>query len=274
MPFTYFAHQVPVLPLKMRAPRRWDGLGLVVGSMLPDLWRITSGWLFGPGGMPLWTDGHRLDLIVQNCVIPGYLLTVLLRRWTMPVVPAVLPKGGFLRLRDYRLLALSHHRWWVTAYSVFVGALTHIVLDAFTHADGFVVEAVPAMSNPLFSVGGRSVALYKLLQFGGHVFGSIAGAWLLLVISRRKLQWTWHGYATRPPDPVIEGRGAEIIQGMLAVGTILATAYGILRVAEGDGGVPGFMAFSCVMILTVLVAGRVGRRWVQPLPAPGDPLVE
>ena len=74
----------------------------------------------------MWVDGHRLDLIVQNCVIPGTVLTMLLRRWTMPVVPAVLPKAGFLRLRDYRLVALARHRWWVTAYSVAVGALTHL----------------------------------------------------------------------------------------------------------------------------------------------------
>lgn len=281
MPFTYFAHQVPVLPLKTRAPDRWDGLALVIGSIIPDLWYVTSGWLWGPFGLPLWVSGHRFDLILQNCVIPGTILTILLRRWVMPVVPAVLPKAGFLRLRDYRLLALSHHRWWVTAYSVLVGALTHLFVDGFTHFDGWAVEGIAALREPLVTIGDRSVAVYKVLQFAGHVFGTIAGAYLLLLISRRKLQWTWHGYdGVRPPDPVVRDPGRTVVWSVLVVGTALAHVYGALRVAHGDGGVPGFMAFSCVEIVALLVAGLAGRRYVEPLPAgPGspaavDPLVE
>ena len=281
MPFTFFAHQVPVLPLKMRAPDRWDGLALVVGSILPDLWYVTSGWRWGPLGLPLWVSGHRFDLIVQNCVIPGTILTILLRRWAVPVVPAVLPKAGFLRLRDYRLLALSQHRWWVTAYSVLVGALTHLLIDGFTHSDGWAVDGIPALQEPLLTIGDRSVAVYKALQFGGHVFGSITGAYLLLVISRRKLQWTWHGYAgVRPPDPFVHDPGRVVIWSVLAAGGVVALGYGAFRWSAGDGGVPAFMAFSCVLIATLLVAGLVGRRYVEPLPpgpvspAPVDPLVE
>lgn len=266
MPFTFFAHQVPVLPLKERAPDRWDGLALVVGSIIPDLWYTTSGWLYGPFGIPLWVSGHRLDLIIQNCVIPGTILAILLRRWTMPVVPAVLPKAGFLRLRDYRLLALSNHRWWVTAYSVLVGAFTHIVMDAFTHYDGFVVEALPALRDPLFTVGDRTVAVYKALQIGGHILGSAVGGYLLVRISRLKLQWTWHGYeGRRPPDPVVHEPGQAVVWAVLAIGATLSIAYGTLRLAQGDGGVPAFMAASSVGILTLLAAGLAGRRYVEPL---------
>lgn len=275
VPFTYFAHQVPVLPLKIKAPDRWDGLALVVGSILPDLWYVSSGWLYGPAGIPLWVNGHNVATILQNCVVPGTVLTILLRRWTVPVVPAMLPKGGFLRLRDYRLLALSRHRWWVTAYSVAVGALTHIVLDGFTHNDGWAVEAIPALREPILTIGDRSVRIYKALQYGGHVFGSIAGAYLLLWISRRKLQWVWHGYAgRRPPDPVVRPPGRAVVWAVLSTGAFLALAYGAKRLADGDGGVPAFMGFSCVALLTLLAAGVAGRRYVGALPAAVDPVVE
>ena len=276
MPFTFFAHQVPVLPLKMRAPDRWDGLGLVVGSIIPDLWYVSSGWLYGPAGIPMWVDGHRLDLIIQNCILPGVVITVLLRRWAMPVVPAVLPKAGFLRLRDYRLLALSRHRWWVTAYSVGVGAVTHIVLDSFTHEHGAVVEAVDVFGQPVLTIGDRQLALYQALQFAGHVFGSIAGAYLLLLISRRKLQWAWHGWAgVRPPDPVVREPGRLAIRAMLLGGALAGLGYAALRFVDGDGAVTAFMAFCCVMLATLMIAGRVGRRWVTPLsPAAVDPLLE
>ena len=109
VPFTYFAHQVPVLPLKSRWPDRWDGLGLVVGSIVPDLHYVTSGWVFGPFGIPLWSDGHRLDLIVQNCVLPGLVLTVLLRR-ALPTVAPALHDLGPAHVRDLALIGRARHR--------------------------------------------------------------------------------------------------------------------------------------------------------------------
>jgi hypothetical protein len=245
VPFTYIAHQAPVIPLKQRWPDRWDGLALVVGTIMPDLWYVTSGWLFGPFGAPMWVDGHRWDLIVQNCVIPGTVLTVLLRRWTMPVVPAVMPRAGFLRLQDYRLVALARHRWWVTAYSVLAGAATHLVLDVLTTA-------------PKPEAYVRQIVASVLL--------GVAALWLVREIARRKLLWQWHGYANRcPPDPVVRGNGVVVIRSVLAVGIALSLLYGVARL--GDGKVPAFMAFSCVCIVTLLVAGLVGRRWVEPMPA-------
>src|SRR5262249_10201056 len=43
MPFTYFAHQVLVIPLKMARPRWFDGTALCVGSMAPDFAYALSG---------------------------------------------------------------------------------------------------------------------------------------------------------------------------------------------------------------------------------------
>lgn len=263
MPFTFLAHQVPVLPLKARSPRRWDGLALVIGSIMPDLWYVSSGWLWGPFGIAMWVNGHELGGILGSCVIPGTLLSMALRRWTMPVVPAALPKAAFLRLRDYRLLALSRHRWWVTAYSVLVGALTHIFLDGFTHADGWAVEGIPALREPLVSVGGRTLEVYAALQYGGHVVGSALGAYALLVISRRKLQWEWHGVVGRPPDPIVREPGVAVIRGGLVVGFVVSVGYAVFRL--GDGAVPAFMGFCCVGLASLVVVGMIGRRYVEPI---------
>jgi len=272
VPFTFFAHQVPVLPLKMAAPDRWDGTALVVGSIMPDLWYVTSGWLYGPAGIELWIDGHQLNSLIPFCILPGLVMVGLIRRVVAPVVSAALPKGGFLRLRDYRLLAFAHHRWWVTVYSLAIGWFSHVFLDAFTHNDGYFVENWSALQTSLLTIGGRNVTIYRLLQYGGHVFGSIAGAYLLLVVSRRKLQWTWHGFATRPADPVVRAPGVAVIRGVLAGGLVLGLAYGALR--AGDGLVVSFMALVWVMFGAVVVAGLVGRRYVEPLvpPEPSLPL--
>lgn len=253
MPITFSTHQLPALVLKRHAPDRWDGLGLVVGSIMPDLWYTTTGWLGYVGnGQPKWVDAHPWSLQIQYCIVPGFVLTLLLRRVVMPVVPAVLPKAGLFRLRDYRLLALSRHRWWVTAYSVAVGAASHLVLDAV-----FSPRPLAALAD---------------------VVGAIAAGLMLRSISRQKLQWAWHGYSTRPPDPVVRRGGSAFIRTVLAVGFVGALAYGAHRFHNGI--VVSIMGFSCVILLTLLVAGVVGRPFVEPLPAAPsspaavDPLVE
>lgn len=86
--------------------------------------------------------------------------------------------------------------------------------------------------------------------------------------------------ACGPPDPFVHDPGRVVIWSVLAAGSVVALGYGAFRWSAGDGGVPAFMAFSCVLIATLLVAGLVGRRYVEPLPpgpvspAPVDPLVE
>ena len=163
MPFTFFAHQVPVVPIKRAAPDRWDGLGLVVGSIMPDLWYVTQGWVFGPGGMALWVNAHLPGQFVTHCVLAGCLLTWLVRRVVAPVVPAALPDAPPFHLHDYRLLGLGRHRWWVTAYSVALGAATHLLIDGFTHGDHFGVDLVPWLGRTWFTIGSHPVAPYKWL---------------------------------------------------------------------------------------------------------------
>ncbi|MEZ5322013.1 MAG: DUF4184 family protein [Microthrixaceae bacterium] len=281
MPATFPAHQAPVLPLKMWYPDRWDGLALVVGSIMPDLWYVTVGWRGYVGfGQPKWVDGHQIAMILQCCLLPGMLLTVVLRRVVAPVVPAVLPGLGMLRLRDHRLTALSRHRLLVTFYSVLVGTLSHLVLDAFTHRDGVFVNGGP-LSGVVATIAGVDVTGYRLLQFVGHVVGSIAALAMLVVIARRRLMWRWHGFEARPPDQRVSLLGRVAVISTLCLGAVVAVAYGASR--THDGGVVGFIAGVDVMLVVSIVAGLVGRPLVGPVEAPTtaanspasfDPLVE
>ena len=92
VPLTFLAHQAPVLPLKMRDPRRWDGLGLVVGSMAPDLAYVSSGFGY-VGTVALYFSGHRLQNLLLLALF-GTLLTVVVRRLVLPVAPLLLPDGA------------------------------------------------------------------------------------------------------------------------------------------------------------------------------------
>lgn len=113
MPLTFLAHQAVVLPVKHRWPDHVDGVGLAVGSAMPDLWYVTTGWLYGPFGIPLWVDGHQVSAFGTTVVVPGLLLALLVRRF-------VLGERG--------------PRRWVTLRSVALGGATHLPLDALEDA--------------------------------------------------------------------------------------------------------------------------------------------
>lgn len=129
MPVTFLAHQAPAFVLQRRWPQRLDGVGLVVGTIMPDVWYVTVGWLYGPLGIPLWVDGHQVSAFGTTVLIPGLVLSLLIR-W------AVLAERG--------------PRWWVTAWSVALGGLTHLLLDPLSAwRFGAVPVGQAALSAPL-----------------------------------------------------------------------------------------------------------------------------
>jgi hypothetical protein len=247
VPFTFLAHQAPVLPLMGRGgldappPRRridWDGVALVAGSMAPDLAYVTRGWWYGPWGIPMWFDGHRpQNLFVVTAA--ATLLAVVVRWWILPVLPLALPDGGSFHLRDYQRLSLVRHRWWETVASAFVGAVTHLVLDAFTHSDGAGSGSSGFFQTPLFGVGSRTVHLYTALQYGGSV-----------VLGAYTLWWMWRAGRARAfrrivvpgevdaigtdgergaPDPELPRGPLVAFWSVVAASCVIAAAYAQAR---------------------------------------------
>lgn len=189
VPVTFLAHQAPVLPLK----RRWaglDGVALVAGSMAPDLavatQHATPRLLLG---QPLWWDGHSVAQQFNWCLPVGLLLTFLLRRLVLPGLAPYLPDGGTFHLQDLRLVARTRHRWWVICGSVLIGSFSHILVDGFTHPDGWAVGVVPGLSPGVASVG-QAVASVAL---------SVVAVWQLWLIGRDREVCRWSGVEPGPP---------------------------------------------------------------------------
>ncbi len=125
MPFTFFAHQAPVLPVARRWPNATDGVALVIGSMAPDLAYLLNGSRFA-----IWA--HAFPWLVTFCVPVTICLSWIVVRVLAPVVPAHLPQLGNFRLQDYR--GLATHRFGIVSTPVcaFVGALSHVAFDSLT----------------------------------------------------------------------------------------------------------------------------------------------
>src|SRR5438552_11102134 len=98
MPFTFFAHQAPVMPLKLVFPRRFCGLALAVGSMAPDLEYFFRGQLGS-------VVGHTLAGQFYFCLPLTLLLVWVIRNVVAEPLSCHLPDGGGFHLRDLRALA-------------------------------------------------------------------------------------------------------------------------------------------------------------------------
>lgn len=196
MPFTFLAHQAPVLPLKLIRPAWFSGTALVLGSMAPDFEYFIR-------GEPISTMSHTLLGQVVFCLPTTLVAVVLVERVLAPTLPSHLPELGLLHVRDYARLsrpARSFLGWLLVAVSALIGSISHIAWDGFTHGHGWAVEHLPALNGPAFEVAGRTVPIYKVLQHGSTFLGGLATLAMLFVIGRSRLLLSWRE-APDPPRP-------------------------------------------------------------------------
>jgi len=99
-----------------------------------------------------------------------------------------LPDAGPFHLRDYGRLdawqsPMNGVGWFILIGSAAVGAVSHILIDSFTHGFGWVVQNVGALQAEAFvlpdSFTGRPVYVHDLLQLGGTVIGAAITLWCL-----------------------------------------------------------------------------------------------
>ncbi len=187
MPATVPAHPAAVLPLKLRWPRHFDGVALVVGSTAPDLRYPAAGIVPLPGT-------HNWPALLWWC-LPVTVLLAWLVRWTAPCV-AVQLTSKWCALADYGVLGEVRHPWYVVVWSALLGAASHLVWDSFTHPA--VVRDIPALGTPLLGV-----PLWHWLQWASTIVGSLVTVALLVWISQHRLIRAWHGPA---PERTRSGR--------------------------------------------------------------------
>lgn len=184
MPFT-LSHAAAVLPAV-----RTDGTGrgalvpavLVAGSFSPDMTYYVASVL--PEAMEFGDVTHSFPGVFTVDVVVAWALVGLWLLLREPLVallpvrrqggPATLLRCGAPRTRVRPSLAA---RWYVSAA---LGALTHVVWDAFTHLDRW--------GTRLFPVLGEEIAgspLYWYLQYGGSALAAVVIAAFVAVALRR-----------------------------------------------------------------------------------------
>src|SRR6516225_10126869 len=202
MPFP-LAHPAAVLPLRRFCPRFFSFSALVMGSLSPD-----AGYLLTRGVEEI---SHRLIGGLGLGLVLGLVMFYAFY-WLLPPVMAFFPAGFREALRP--LWTRSPGSLGIVALSVLVGVATHLILDGFTHAQGWFVLHLPLLQERIATVNGHQVRVCHLLWY----VASFAGiAWLVIAFRR----W-WQ----------VERRGApagaawsEIFAGVLAATLVLPIEF-------------------------------------------------
>jgi membrane-bound metal-dependent hydrolase YbcI (DUF457 family) len=166
MPFT-ISHAAVVLPFA-RLLARWRLLSaVVVGAMVPDF------ALFLPWRIPRF-ETHSLGGLFTFCLPAGTAAYWVFQYFIKAPLLEVLPDGAYARWRPYSSPAefTSLRQWLLVAFGVLAGAVTHLVLDAFTHENARGVRMLPWLDEPI-DIGAHHMPGVRLLQDGGSLIGLV-----------------------------------------------------------------------------------------------------
>ncbi len=163
MPFP-LAHPAAVLPLRRYCPRWLCFPALVIGSVAPD-----AGYLSGPFHLEGYS--HRFAGSFGFALPAGLALLGLFYGLRGTVIP-------WLPERDRRALLPLCHRPpgpLVVVVSLLAGAWTHLILDSFTHPNGWLVLRFPILWTPVGFTGNHTLRVCHVLWYGCSFAGI---AWL------------------------------------------------------------------------------------------------
>ncbi|KGR76301.1 DUF4184 family protein [Ureibacillus sinduriensis] len=160
MPLT-FAHPAAVLPFS-RKSKYINFLALVLGSMAPDFEYFLR-------GMPYGVIGHTFfGFVFFNLPV------IIIVYWTYKkCIHSALYQHLPSILQDCPsdvTKSAGVFKSFVFLYCAFLGMLTHVVWDAFTHLEGYMVRNLSILSYPV-QILNYQIPLFKLLQHGSTITG-------------------------------------------------------------------------------------------------------
>ncbi|MFF0016660.1 DUF4184 family protein [Streptomyces sp. NPDC005374] len=272
MPFT-LSHAAAVLPAV-----RSDGTGrgrlvpavLVAGSFSPDMTYFAASAV--SGAMEFGTVTHSFPGVFTVDVLTAWALVGLWLLLREPLV-ALLPRGR--RARTATLLRCGTPRarirtrlvvrWYVSAA---LGALTHVVWDAFTHYDRWGMRLLPVLGREV-----HGSPLYWYLQYGSSAGAAIVITVFCGIALRRAPS------NTRPagvPELSVRDRwwATAVIGGCVTVGAVQRTSRWWAE--RGSAAKPWELiptlcfGAGAGLVLGVLLYA-VGVRLWRPAPVSGDP---
>jgi uncharacterized protein DUF4184 len=230
MPYT-LAHPAAVLPLRSASRRHLALAPLAIGATMPDVQYFTQ--LAAEGRFT-----HSLPGLLLVCVPVGWIVLLLFDRFGRAGVEALLP-------RQWRLPEAPESRpVFLTSLALFIGSVTHVLWDAFTHDHGWVVRSLPVLRSPVADAL-PGVPWYSALQHGSTILGMLALAAAV---------WPW--FREQPPVAV-----PQLVIRTSAVLVVLAAAALLNGLRFLHAGTRSFVVAGGVAVTFVVAVGLLAIGW-------------
>jgi hypothetical protein len=241
MPFT-LSHPAAVVPIHAITRGRLRLAALVLGAMSPDVQYFVNLDLSR-------RDAHSLPGLVLICLPVGWLALVLFDLWGRRGVQVLLPAS-------WRLPALPTPPRPVLATTValLLGATTHVVWDAFTHASGWAVQRLPALQAAVLPPV-LGITWFRALQHGSTVVG-------LAILAGVCLRWM----RAQPAEAWWPALGRCSAVGLILAIVGILNGLRFLHQGLGPFAVAGGVAVTAGLGVGLLLLG-----WLSPgARGPGD----
>jgi hypothetical protein len=208
-----FAHPVAVLPL-----RRWFlFVALASGAMAPDyLYFLPLPKTFN------FKYGHVFPGVILFSV-PAAIFVWWLWRWMVrDGVIAMLPTSEQQKfMADIPAFDRRSTKDWAMLFvAVAIGIASHLLLDSFSHRDGWGTEHIGFLTSTHVHLINRDLAAYKLVQY----FGSLVGMGVLVLAY---LGWSWRAPRNRAFRPL----WSPVVRGIVVAVVVILSAGDAYRVA-------------------------------------------
>jgi hypothetical protein len=222
-------------------PLRRFGLALsplVIGSMAPDFSKFAA-------MSPDCGFGHSWLGIFWFAVPSGLVVLWIFHTFIKRPLFALLPISHQKRLFPFlnRFSFKPAKQFRSVLFALWLGALTHLAWDAFTHKTNLTVHFLPALSTRAFTVGGYSMEIYDLLQIGS----SLGGLALLMFWYFRWFKKTSEHEID--PQLLLSGKTkVRVVAAMIVFAMAVGIIYGAIAASQfGEKQVfKGFLARSIV----------------------------
>jgi hypothetical protein len=217
MPFT-LSHIAAVLPGYRPLTRAHVFTAAVIGSMVPDF-----GWLV-PGAMSR-LQTHSIAALFTFSLPVGlmaYWVTLLLIR---PAMLEVVPDGAYVRLCAAPAVpSITRPGSWLhAAAALLLGAVTHLIWDAFTHENARGVRMFPLLTDYGPEMAGHSLHLYRWLQYSSSLLG-------LALVAMALVLWLRHAPAPAEAPRRRIGRHERVVWlGAYVLPSLLIMAWRFTR---------------------------------------------
>ena len=158
MPFT-ISHAAAVLPFS-RPLARWRLLSAtVIGSMVPDFGFLMP-W------RPPRVETHTVMALLTFCLPVGLMTFWMFQKFVKTGMMEIVPNATYARWQRFAAPAEigSLGQWVAAACGVLIGAITHLVWDAFTHEGARGVRMFPALDDPSVDFAGHHLIGIRLVQ--------------------------------------------------------------------------------------------------------------